>query len=112
MLQLLELAGENKLNKGLLVLLDENIAAASAAGQVHKLYWSWDFTPTMSFVDRIFLESEPLVAIVDSSFWFWPFWFWTSFVVCFEKQDKMVEYMGKIREAVVKYITVETVTST
>ncbi|KAL2611596.1 hypothetical protein R1flu_023288 [Riccia fluitans] len=48
---LLELAGENKLNKGLLVLLDENIAAASAAGQ-----------------------------------------------------DKMVEYMGKIRGAVVKVI--------
>ncbi|KAL3682935.1 hypothetical protein R1sor_000957 [Riccia sorocarpa] len=55
---LLELAGENKLNKGLLALLDENIAAASAEGQ-----------------------------------------------------DKMVEYMGKIRAAVVKYVTVESVTS-
>ncbi|KAG6544184.1 hypothetical protein Mapa_014384 [Marchantia paleacea] len=50
---LLELAGENKLNKGVLVLLDENIAAASHAGQ-----------------------------------------------------DQMVEYMQKIRAAMVKYITV------
>ncbi|OAE23002.1 hypothetical protein AXG93_1231s1150 [Marchantia polymorpha subsp. ruderalis] len=50
---LLELAGENKVNKGLLVLLDENIAAASYAGQ-----------------------------------------------------DQMAEYMKKIREAMVKYITV------
>lgn len=109
-LQLLEMAGENQLDRSLLALLDENIATASKANEV----WFHFLRPTDLFYTFLFLFCSWTTVELDSRFQSLNCQLSLGVdIACVFRlkmwkllQVQAAQFMEKIRGAVVKYITI------
>lgn len=88
--QILDMAGENQLDRSLLALLDQNIAAANSAGQVHS--HQHQLAQGKHFLACMHITHGPEPVFVCG---------------CVRgAQEQAAGFMEKIRGAVVKYMTV------